>query len=520
MRSFSKRITKFLPGRRAEQQRLLEEQSRQRNWLVLLLLLLLSFLISLLIYSLRHPGYLKRILQNELTFTKPNTYHNGRAVSAYISRDVVNNAWQTIQDEQASTYDLSKHGYDGGKILVGGIQLGNNNEGNSTFNNVTYYDKKSGNSMAFDLECEEGDSFCRIYRSSTWYWGNQNSRRLGSCPLNKLSASVCGGIPDNTRKYRDRCFDEDHICPTSKPFLDIGSIRSCQYECGCFSHDALVTVQSKDPKSQSSKTTTKKMHELEIGDSVLTGNGSFQKVYGFAHRHENAIIEFLQVYTKGKQDPLELTANHLVYKVGSDKPVPAWNLRVGDHLYDQRGVQAFERTEALIMKITTITREDGLYAPLTADGTIIVNGMVSSVYVAVQERKQESGDGTYLTIAGNKILSNHALMHLWFAPMRVWCLSLTDNFCRQQDAETGFTPWLRVGKSLLDYGLRQHWLVQAFILVAALTSVGAIYLVETIAVLLGTCWIRYSYCAALAMLIGTVASRSFNGGAARNGRTL
>ena len=57
------------------------------------------------------------------------------------------------------------------------------------------------------------------------------------------------------------------------------------------------------------------MDQLKIGDLVLSGDGSFSKVYSFAHKQPNTKMQYLHVLTASmdKNQPLEISAEHLIY---------------------------------------------------------------------------------------------------------------------------------------------------------------------------------------------------------------
>ena len=70
----------------------------------------------------------------------------------------------------------------------------------------------------------------------------------------------------------------------------------------------MVPVQNKGPVQ---------MSHLEVGSKVLTANGSFQTLYGFAHHNSHTETEFLQIYTnENNNNPLEVSRKHLLFVEG------------------------------------------------------------------------------------------------------------------------------------------------------------------------------------------------------------
>lgn len=93
--------------------------------------------------------------------------------------------------------------------------------------------------------------------------------------------------------------------------------------------------------------------------------------------------------TNFDQSPLEITGEHLVCTVGSGKTkslpklIPAREIQVGDGLLVQKlGLATTNTTGAIVKKITKVQR-DGIYAPFTNSGDIVVNGAVASNYFAL-----------------------------------------------------------------------------------------------------------------------------------------
>ena len=171
-----------------------------------------------------------------------------------------------------------------------------------------------------------------------------------------------------------------------------------QRDCGehCFSPVALASVcidvddDDDDDNNEDSvipTTVPRKMEDLKVGDKVLTDGGSCKEVYTMNHWDTEMQTEYLQIHTKpididdgsipstssNNSGPIELTGNHLIFLHGQSYPIVASKVVIGDILKDVNG------NPMIVVDIETIVR-DGLYAPFTTDGTIVVNGIVASTY--------------------------------------------------------------------------------------------------------------------------------------------
>jgi Hint module len=152
------------------------------------------------------------------------------------------------------------------------------------------------------------------------------------------------------------------------------------------------------------------MEELEIGDYVRSGSagqgGTFSRVFSFAHLDRDYETEFIQIFSNGKKDePIELTYNHLMFVNNKAAPVRADAVKVGDALDDQHKVT----------EIKQVVRR-GIYAPVTESGDLVVSGVRASSYVAVMD---------------NVLVDQHAMTHMFFAPCRMIC-SINFDWCKEE----------------------------------------------------------------------------------------
>jgi Hint module len=206
----------------------------------------------------------------------------------------------------------------------------------------------------------------------------------------------------------------------------------------CFSDRVTVLVRGKKGVTR--------MDELLVGDSVLTADG-FAKVVSFGHYEPNTRSEFIQIYTENHEyAPLEITADHLLYaeiqQSGSINFVPAGTIQEGDFVLVEN------MTLAQVKRIRTIHR-DGIYAPFTESGTIVVNGVVASNYIALPKSFQ-----IHLTFE-----QQHSLQHSAHAPFRIYCQLISGCPTGRENA-IGFPIGVSMWFPLLQWLERQD---QAFL---------------------------------------------------------
>ncbi|CAB9523349.1 Desert hedgehog protein [Seminavis robusta] len=221
----------------------------------------------------------------------------------------------------------------------------------------------------------------------------------------------------------------------------------------CLSGHDIVTVQGKGPT---------RMQDLSIGDMVANGKGRFEPVYAFAHLDLNTSTEFLAIHTtpilsdqvSNGAPPLEVTGEHLLLKVSNDggyQYVPAQSVHVGDMLSGTG--TGDERIR--VTKIGSVHRE-GLFAPLTASGTLAVNGVAISCYVSLQ-----GGDsGSFKLASGTKTgLSQHSVAHMLLSPIRLLCMGLPEA-CGDENLSSGYPWFVRIGFLLIDWMDRHSIFIQ------------------------------------------------------------
>jgi len=190
------------------------------------------------------------------------------------------------------------------------------------------------------------------------------------------------------------------------------------------------------------------MDELSLGDKVLTGSGKFEPIYSFGHKNQDATGDYVRVSVKQSNKQrleLELSPQHMLL-VNSSRFVPASMVTMGDN------VTVADNGVGTVEHITMVERP-GLYAPFTPSGTLLVNGVVVSAYVALQESET-------LVVGGwSTPLTLHWLAHVFESPHRMACRA---GLCKTETyTEDGVSRWvyqpLVFSEWMLGHGLA--WLV-------------------------------------------------------------
>jgi len=211
----------------------------------------------------------------------------------------------------------------------------------------------------------------------------------------------------------------------------------------CFPADASVLIEGLGK--------TRRISELRPGMTV-TGVDSRGRlvedtVLGWLHKETRATAEILLIKTRSGKE-LRLTRQHLVYRMNENPRVPgrkmtaasslshekeqhiqkileletsvgeavfAEDIRIGDALFDI----AAHRPDPVVA-IGTLVTSDGLYAPLTRSGRLVVDGILVSCY------------GTY---------ASHTVAHAVLWPARVELLRKIWGSALGSDSTKGIMPY-------------------------------------------------------------------------------
>ena len=168
------------------------------------------------------------------------------------------------------------------------------------------------------------------------------------------------------------------------------------------------------------------MDELQIGDKVLTGDGTYQTIYSFAHKTSSSsnlapLSDYLAIRTNAMKHPLEISPLHMLY-LANGTLVAAENVQIGDLLLSTPATLASKtkRTNdaaaaaaastVVVESISTVQRR-GVYAPHSRSGNLVVNGVVASNYVVQHQAFPPS----------LSLERHHWMQHAACTPHRVYC---------------------------------------------------------------------------------------------------
>jgi hypothetical protein len=224
------------------------------------------------------------------------------------------------------------------------------------------------------------------------------------------------------------------------------------------------------------------MSNLQLGDMVATSHSTFELVYSFGHRTELLDATYLSISPSN----LEITADHMLFLHGG-RAVPASVLEVGDRLANGDIITAMQQ----------VTRT-GAYAPFTSSGTIVVNGVLVSNYVALQGSE-------YLSIVGldgimvKTPFTYHWLAHTFEAPHRLWC-TYVSSCTLEHYTDQGVSTWVhgphQVAQWWLDLALQtaasEHVGRRVFALAFQILSIATFVILFTTLASLETC-LKYPY---------------------------
>lgn len=218
-------------------------------------------------------------------------------------------------------------------------------------------------------------------------------------------------------------------------------------EVECFSAANTVEVQGKG---------ITRMDELEIGDKVSIGDGSYSEVFSFGHFAPNQLVSYLRIKVETIDHPLEISKNHLIYKYDQSKKhqsiVAVRYVKIGDFLITDKELPV------QVLSIKELRRQ-GAYAPITVAGNMLVNGILASNYVD-REWMPERVSGQTM----------HIIQHGGLVWYRMYCSWIG---CQDEtyDSRNGFSQWVNFGFQVEDWIHHLNPAVRALVLILAILPV-------------------------------------------------
>lgn len=246
---------------------------------------------------------------------------------------------------------------------------------------------------------------------------------------------------------------------------------------GCFSGDTTVQVL------KNSEVATKKMMDLTVGERVRTGDNTFEPVYAFGHRDVDNKLDYIKL-SIGKSESIELSKEHLIFANG--KATRADNVKIGDIL-------SKDENPTEVTKISKIQNKKGMYAPLTAGGTIVVNRVLASTYVALQSESLSNTADIKIGGITLPFLDQHSAIHLVISPLRIICGMSRSSLgvCQgEYDNDDGINAYVAWGMDTIAFMEQQPVLIQVLVVLFSLVASLALGFFETVVLGAGPLVIR------------------------------
>lgn len=215
----------------------------------------------------------------------------------------------------------------------------------------------------------------------------------------------------------------------------------------CFSGSTTVNVKSKG------KT---RMQDLNIGDEIAVGEkGVYEPVYSFGHYDPQGLAELLEIETTHLTTTatlLRVSHEHLIFvkKNGGVVAVPAASISVGDALVNFFGTDDESSKEMAIVKsVKPVFSVDGLYAPFTPSGKLLVNdGLLVSSFVALNGERAMSLGGVEVT--------HQWLAHSFEFPHRLFCYYNKKKCDVERYTSSGISMWVAAPLDAASWWLKME----------------------------------------------------------------
>merc|ERR1712003_262686 len=130
---------------------------------------------------------------------------------------------------------------------------------------------------------------------------------------------------------------------------------------------------------------------------------------------------------------------------------------------------------AAVTNISKVTRR-GIYAPLTSDGTVFVNGIKASTYAVISSKSSTN----HVEVAGWSFfgLSEADAIHLALSPLRLMCSASISDICKEVDEETKMNTYVASGTRLIHYVEGQNAVLQFLVATMAVSIFALISIFE------------------------------------------
>lgn len=171
------------------------------------------------------------------------------------------------------------------------------------------------------------------------------------------------------------------------------------------------------------------MKHVELGDRVLVSgnkadNLEYEPINSFAElENSEAPKEYLQIITTTAR--LEVSKDQMMFLLEGGRSITASSIKVDDQL----STAGIKNQLSVVKAIRTVVR-DGSYAPVTASGTIVVNG------IQIASSRTTTSESTLLMDSSSAAAPAVPVAKLSDLPQRVWCYFFVSCKGEQQDLDT------------------------------------------------------------------------------------
>jgi hypothetical protein len=276
----------------------------------------------------------------------------------------------------------------------------------------------------------------------------------------------------------------------------------------CFPSDASISVLEVFKGRKEAQTRVKRMSELRVGDRVLSQNG-YSKVFAFMDDANNVLdVSYVQLATAAGAS-LTLTPDHMLYAHDDRRPVLAETVVKGDKIWMQVSSNATTIeyptfVASTVVSVSTVVKQ-GMHAPLTVEGSIVVDGVLASSYAKVHS---VTWGENYVLFHGHDI---NMQMH---APLRLAC-SAMPSLCGKHwhSSEGGRHAWTQMLLSKFSWlqamNLQHHDLRSALVEEPTLYSCTAAVVQILAAVILSALFGPHNTVLFTGMLMAVTVPRAF-----------
>jgi hypothetical protein len=225
---------------------------------------------------------------------------------------------------------------------------------------------------------------------------------------------------------------------------------------GCFSGSSTVYV--KDLGSTS-------MRDVKLGDKILVEAGQYEAIYSFGHFNPDSTGQFVEIVTEASK--LQVSRQHLLF-LEDGSSILASQVSVNHRLLDASGSPVRVKAAKLVQSV-------GVFAPFTKSGKLVVDGILASSYISLEE------SSTSLNIAGGFSIDFHWLAHASKFPHRFACQYLPIN-CNTEvyTRDAGVSVWVDLPLRWSQWLLRENTAIRTLLLTVCVAALAILALAEVL----------------------------------------